>query len=801
MKSSSFYVSSILGIGLFMSAVNVFSQTVVLNSVKDTTLLAGTPSINLGNATALNLQGDANIARSLIEFDLNSLSEAVTGGDLVSAKLQVQVSSNDGNWGGGDSGRIEVYPLISAWSEVEATWDCATSFDCGWNGGEYGGELDSVSVRNIFSGNIQLDVTSNVASMLDGAQNFGWLIKKIREDRDGSILFGSSETSISPQLVLNFDLPPGTDISGPTLDISEPSETFYFEVYPSEIIVNYFDGDDGVDPSSLFVTLDSQSIGCDVTAGSANCSLTSLDSGIHQINVSIEDYAGNISVMERVFFFYENIANAGVASKWLTGFDAPLDVDGDNGDMYLDNASGNVYQKLNGSWAIETNIVGAQGEQGIQGVVGPTGPQGEQGIQGVAGPTGPEGEQGLQGVAGPTGPQGEQGLQGVAGPTGPQGEQGLQGAAGPTGPQGEQGLQGVAGPTGPQGEQGLPGDSVLNSLGCSTNQLIQFDGADWMCVDNDQANPLDSIICAEGQVLQYSGGGWVCATPTFSGEGINDPYYAGDFVFWDRSLGGIKEVVDGRTVLKNVVDIAGSDSVGYIVAYGDGTVEYFGQEGTAFDGVPEGLDDVVSVHTRGGNQEALALKSDGTIVAWGAASVPTGLAGVIQLDTGVDFKVVLLDDGTVMVWGGANSWGQKNIPAGLSNVVQIGAGRGHVVALREDGTVVAWGDSRFINVPEGLTDVVQISSGWTHSLALRSDGSVVGWGDGRARDFEYEYTDVVSVSAGRDASVLLRENGALAVTGLGTSAHSSPDIVSNVKKIVMTGDKIGIVQVPDPSLM
>ena len=41
------------------------------------------------------------------------------------------------------------------------------------------------------------------------------------------------------------------------------------------------------------------------------------------------------------------------------------------------------------------SFVGPQGEQGVQGEVGPQGPQGEEGIQGEVGPQGPQGEQGL----------------------------------------------------------------------------------------------------------------------------------------------------------------------------------------------------------------------------------------------------------------------------------------------------------------------------------------------------------------------------------------------------------------------
>ena len=53
-------------------------------------------------------------------------------------------------------------------------------------------------------------------------------------------------------------------------------------------------------------------------------------------------------------------------------------------------------------------------------------------------------------------------------------------------PQGEQGIQGPEGPEGPQGDQGV-GD---NLSGCSTNQIMKWDGSQWVCaVDKDTTEP------------------------------------------------------------------------------------------------------------------------------------------------------------------------------------------------------------------------------------------------------------------------------------------------------------------------
>jgi hypothetical protein len=93
---------------------------------------------------------------------------------------------------------------------------------------------------------------------------------------------------------------------------------------------------------------------------------------------------------------------------------------GNNGDFFLF-ANGTLNVKIDGSWMFYGNLVGPQGEQGIQGEIGPTGPAGPQGETGETGPMGPQGE------IGPTGPAGADGIDGLNGIDGKDGLDGLQG--------------------------------------------------------------------------------------------------------------------------------------------------------------------------------------------------------------------------------------------------------------------------------------------------------------------------------------------------------------------------------------
>jgi hypothetical protein len=84
--------------------------------------------------------------------------------------------------------------------------------------------------------------------------------------------------------------------------------------------------------------------------------------------------------------------------------------------------------------------------------------------------------------------------------------------------------------------------------------------------------------------------------------------------------------------------------------------------------------------------------------------------------------LALKNDGTVVAWGD-NTYGQTTIPSGLSNVVAIAAGSAHSLALKNDGTVVAWGDNTYgqATIPPGLNHVIAIAPGGTalHALALQ----------------------------------------------------------------------------------
>ena len=146
---------------------------------------------------------------------------------------------------------------------------------------------------------------------------------------------------------------------------------------------------------------------------------------------------------------------------------------------------------------------------GFQGLLGPTGPElrkasldqpaqsdclGRPVAQGLQGPLGPTGPEGLQGLLGPTGPIG------LLGPTGPQG---LQGLLGPTGPQG---LQGLLGPTGPQGliGSGLTAFGNVYNLATVLNAVV-LGGANVPLSDNGPLTNITHVAGAPGLTVAETG--------------------------------------------------------------------------------------------------------------------------------------------------------------------------------------------------------------------------------------------------------------------------------------------------------
>jgi alpha-tubulin suppressor-like RCC1 family protein len=207
---------------------------------------------------------------------------------------------------------------------------------------------------------------------------------------------------------------------------------------------------------------------------------------------------------------------------------------------------------------------------------------------------------------------------------------------------------------------------------------------------------------------------------------------------------------------------------------------------------PLGLADAVQV-AAGGNH-AVALRRNGTVVAWGSecdgkTSVPSGLSSVVGVAAGANHSLALLRDGRVVGWGN-NSYGQTNPPPHLTNAIAIATAGHFSAALRNDGTVAVWGTDNPVP-PAHLTNVAAIAVGNTwdggwgikHGLALRQNRTVAVWG----YDFPGQtsvlatLTNVIAIAAGDEHSLALRSDGTVAAWGNNSYGQTNvPPGLSNV---------------------
>lgn len=244
--------------------------------------------------------------------------------------------------------------------------------------------------------------------------------------------------------------------------------------------------------------------------------------------------------------------------------------------------------------------------------------------------------------------------------------------------------------------------------------------------------------------------------------------------------------------------------------------------------------DVKSIYA--GKSWSFAVKSDGTIWAWG--SNWRGTIGDGTYERRYDPVLVKLSDvssidgdgcfavkqGEVWAWGdnvyrrqgdriyygtlGCNST-VETIPSpfkleGLTNVTMIASGSSHRLILKEDGRVMAWGGNNVGQLGDGATDidykntpvttiidnVKAISAGGDHSMALKNDGTVWTWGaiyhwGGTSTPQQVQGIDsIVEIRAGDEHCMALKSDGTVWTWGcndfgqLGNGKISAEGVIS-----------------------
>lgn len=274
---------------------------------------------------------------------------------------------------------------------------------------------------------------------------------------------------------------------------------------------------------------------------------------------------------------------------------------------------------------------------------------------------------------------------------------------------------------------------------------------------------------------------------------------------------------------------------GTVWAWGQNNVGQLGLGGTVNQNraVPTGLGGITSIAA--GQAHGLARKSDGTVWAWGLntsgqlgnntttqqnspVQVLTGtgpLTGVASVAAGHAHSLALKLDGTVLAWGynlygavGDNTTTQRLVATpthGLSGVISVAGGGNHSLALKSDGTVWSWGynfngqlgdgtltERRTPVQMTGVANIRCITARGSRSIAMRNDGKIFSVGDDSYGAFGsgsagHTWTPALvpglanlkAVSAGMFSSLALEADGTLWAFGQNAYGQLGINSVAN----------------------
>ena len=218
---------------------------------------------------------------------------------------------------------------------------------------------------------------------------------------------------------------------------------------------------------------------------------------------------------------------------------------------------------------------------------------------------------------------------------------------------------------------------------------------------------------------------------------------------------------------------------------------------------------------------SLSIKTNGTLWAWGRNDLgqlgdgtnidkisPTQIGSdsnwqVISAGAGTGTSLAIKTDGTLWAWGD-NTFGQlgDGTTTNKNQPIQIGTATNwwkiashcseHSLAIKTDGTLWAWGKNYYGQLGDGThtnqsvpiqigtaTNWKEVSLGGFHSLGLKTDGTLWGWGDnnyygqlgdGYPNDQNSPImignaTDWVSISAGGVHTTAIKSDNTLWVCG------------------------------------
>ncbi len=169
------------------------------------------------------------------------------------------------------------------------------------------------------------------------------------------------------------------------------------------------------------------------------------------------------------------------------------------------------------------------------------------------------------------------------------------------------------------------------------------------------------------------------------------------------------------------------------------------------------------IASKAGARHSLALRKDGTVLAWGDNThgqvgdgttvnrdrpvVVRGVRNAVAIAAGSYFSVVVLADGTVMEWGATYTnleprTGAAVLP-GVRGAKSVVAGNGHAAVITQTGGVITWGQNSHYETGrgrnaglapaplKGLTDARFLAVSTSQTIAVLGSGRMMTWGEVR----------------------------------------------------------------------
>ena len=296
------------------------------------------------------------------------------------------------------------------------------------------------------------------------------------------------------------------------------------------------------------------------------------------------------------------------------------------------------------------------------------------------------------------------------------------------------------------------------------------------------------------------------------------------YVWGDADFGGdaTSNLTSGADLTTDVVKTVYSTSTHFAALLDDGSVvtwgtDYFQALDADYFTFPSSqVTGVDSIVTSGG--AFAALKTDGTVVTWGFADAGADSSGV-DFDgdgdastTGGSLTVTSIyatetafaairSDGSVVAWGNASEGGSttavSSLLDGSTDVTAIYSTERAFAAINSDGAVITWGSSSYGGDAAGdLTDsgsdgiADELSSGVSSIVstgsafaALLNDNSVVTWGDtsnGGSNNSGLTLDSVSSIYATRYAFAALNSDGSVYTWGNATYGGAADDDLADL---------------------